>query len=510
MKRLVLPLSVLLALAIRAEAITDKAKEAAKQLDAAIAQEAKAAEGTDGDRQDRTNMRLMMLARIKTLLTNPEASENLSETLDQLSVYYTSEAVQKNLEILRQELIAERDARDKAALAQIRDILDRAGQTVREAKSPADLDGIVAELGKARQRTDRGRTSEDVRAAASQIEPTLQFAVQWQNYLSANSTGNIQAAQEALRSLSNSNQASLIPRSEILRRLAMPVTAKAASADPEIPSPSETVEAILAKTTSLDAIPQAIAALRKAQDGQSGYGRSDLANSVIQALSPIDKTYQDYKAGLATNLEISPNYGNSLQVGNDTVARLKAQLLLVLIPRYVGAPEATRAKPGEDVAGFLDRITQEARSRGDVPVAVRSREALRLLLRGNSFSSGDIAALSAFVSAQNQETAGQYALAVVSYQNALKGGSDTVPAKVIGERLASIKADHPKEFDEGMDLFLHPPVQSPNYPSGFPRNMRPAMQDPQAAQPQGAALLIPPVPVSSPSPEEKKIEKSSQ
>jgi hypothetical protein len=58
----------------------------------------------------------------------------------------------------------------------------------------------------------------------------------------------------------------------------------------------------------------------------------------------------------------------------------------------------------------------------------------------------------------NQEAAGQYALAVVSYQNALKVSDTTIPAKFIGARLAAIKKDHSEDYDDGMRTLTSPPA----------------------------------------------------
>ena len=61
-------------------------------------------------------------------------------------------------------------------------------------------------------------------------------------------------------------------------------------------------------------------------------------------------------------------------------------------------------------------------------------------------------ALTALSAAVNQDEAAQFTLAVFSYQNALRMGSDVVPAKVIGARLDAIKTAHPAEFADGMKM----------------------------------------------------------
>ena len=106
-----------------------------------------------------------------------------------------------------------------------------------------------------------------------------------------------------------------------------------------------------------------------------------------------------------------------------------------------------------------------------------------------------------FVSANNQEIAGQYSLAVLSYEQALASGTDLVPPKIIGERLAAIKADHLQEFQQGLDLYLTPPT--PRYPAGYPyppgypypQGYRPGMP---MERPTPPPIPVLPVPAATP------------
>jgi hypothetical protein len=271
-------------------------------------------------------------------------------------------------------------------------------------------------------------------------------------------------------------------------------------ADHKNPSKAEAIEAVLAKIKSLDDIQAALGELRQLRSESSNYERNEEVNAVLSALMPLDRTYQEFKAGLATSLELNNNFGNPLSVGNATLARLKADLMLLMIPRYVGAPAGTQAKPGEDVVQFLTRLGDEAKASGNVATVLRVRETLRLVQRGNTYSSGDISGMSSFISAQNQETAKQPMLAVISYQAALKSGSDLVPAKLIGERLEAIKAEFPKEYEAGMERVLNPPQRTVDQP-GFPR-MPGGMPMPPEKE-RAPALLIPPAPATSPAPEAK-------
>jgi hypothetical protein len=114
-------------------------------------------------------------------------------------------------------------------------------------------------------------------------------------------------------------------------------------------------------------------------------------------------------------------------------------------------------KLGETVAGYLNRMVEEGKARGDAHLIIQARSVQRWLATGSYMSSADSPGVSLFAAGQNQEAAGQYLLAIVSYQNALKSGDDAVPAKQIGERLAALKSAHPQEYDQAINSLLGMP-----------------------------------------------------
>ncbi|HEY3900451.1 MAG TPA: hypothetical protein VGM54_17720 [Chthoniobacter sp.] len=86
--------------------------------------------------------------------------------------------------------------------------------------------------------------------------------------------------------------------------------------------------------------------------------------------------------------------------------------------------------------------------------AVNDREALQLFLAG-----------------LNQEKAMQYVFAVISFEQALKTGSQLISAELIGGHLERIQKEHPQEYQKGVENSLNPPAPaSPRtgFPSGFP------------------------------------------
>ncbi len=95
---------------------------------------------------------------------------------------------------------------------------------------------------------------------------------------------------------------------------------------------------------------------------------------------------------------------------------------------------------------------------------------------GVSAPDDEAAGVDAMITGINQNDAGQYALAVESFLDALKSGSLDLPARFIGSQLDAIKRDHPDDYETGMEAFLTPPAPQPYFP-----NMNPAMFNPAYA-----------------------------
>jgi hypothetical protein len=219
--------------------------------------------------------------------------------------------------------------------------------------------------------------------------------------------------------------------------------------------------------------------------------------NLTQALTAIERTYQDFQAGLPTSLQMSPGFsgaGNNEVIGMATIARLRRELFLLVLPRYVGAPPDTKAKPDESISEFLDRIDAEASASGQLELRVRVQQTQRLLNAADRASYQEVTGLNNFVAAQNQEAAGQIMLAVTSYQQALRSGNSLIPAEFIGTRLAALKEAHPDDYRQGMELFLTPPMP----PRMMPGDMRSFPVGPTPTPQATLELAVPPIAKDSP------------
>lgn len=151
--------------------------------------------------------------------------------------------------------------------------------------------------------------------------------------------------------------------------------------------------------------------------------------------------------------------------------RLRSLLLAEVLPRYLEVSGNGEVKPGENPSQFLMRLVDEATANGDWDKVQRVLDAYRLsafAMRAPAWLQGEITACAAFVSGQNFEKAGQFSLAVLSYQNVLKQTGKHVPLKEAGEHLAAISKKHPQAFNAATKEGELRGLESPAQPSPRP------------------------------------------
>jgi soluble cytochrome b562 len=435
---------------------------------------------TDASKADAANP--MMAARMPALAAELESSAmapggeaNLEAMVKQMMAMNPSEAVQKTGKALLAELVARRKMRVDALAAKVNGILARVPEILIKAQKTQELDAILGDLQKV-QAPQGGMYGNDPesQAAMNRVNSAYQFVAQWQDYLSARNSGNIQEAQNSLRNLSNSRpvgETMLVPRSEILARtveLSRPVkTASAAPGAPPPASPAVDVGSILDRIKTLDDMQSALHSLKAVTNQGNDY----------MALSQMARTYADAQNGLPITL-ISAFGGDPAP----ELGRIRSMLLIYLLPRFIGS-DALKPNPSETVVDYLKRSMEAAEAKQNWLLLQRIIEAKTLVAGTNGYPSGT----RSFLAGLNQETAGQFAQAVGAYQSALREPDDYFPSEVVGDRLAAIKKDHPAEFDEGMKRFLNPPPP-PVYLNPYPYGMRPGMPGyPNPAAPPAAA-----------------------
>jgi hypothetical protein len=423
-----------------------------KELDAAPA--------TDNPRQAQLRQQLAQILKQFTAASNVEEAMQLENLVLQFGAASDPETLRASITKLGAGLRARREERDKKKAAEVDAVLKSSAAAVRAATKPEDLDDVIASLAKLKGRGD-GDYSPAVAATRNQIEAAVRFVVSWQDYLAARAAGNVSAAKSCLQNLANPDYGFVIdwiPRSEILKRMNESSPASPARRAPEDAAKAQAakfVEIMDRVKTPADLSP-AMTELRTLYRNGNSYPFIE-GSRLVDAVGDLEQSYRDLQAGLPTQITLLvPDLrGESIR---NPVPQIRAQLLLLALPRYLGLPEEAKALAGENPSAFLKRIETEAGAKGDYRLAARAADT-EVLLRQPDSNRGvnNDSQASLFVAGQNQEEAGQIELAVVSYLKALAIPLQIVPPKVIGERLTALKTKIPERYTEGMSLYLTPP-----------------------------------------------------
>lgn len=491
----ILSLLIALALAGAAHAASEKVSSAAARLKKAIAEENAKKPASGPDEGSRRDFAAAMLARIDPLLTREEAREQLLDVLAQVSAVYTAETVRAEIAALQLAVQEDQADQEKQTRAQLDASLSAARQAVESANSPQDLDKTIKELGTLRNSSPYPSS---LRRKYEEVASALRWVNRWQDYLAAKESGNNQAAANALQGLASMEGDMLMPRSRVLK------LAEEARQTREDGRPQRRpVEEVMAATDkamtglkTLDDVEPVTRQLRQIAAQDYAESVQPLRN-MITVLDQINRCYQDYKAGMPAGLPLSPFGDGMPEFVSPAMSKIRADMLLLVIPRYVGAPEGASAKPGERPEQLLSRLADEANARADYGVAQKAAEARRILLvsRNNPYQRQESDSFGALIAARNQEKAGQYMFAVISYQAALAGNNDTIPAKLIGERLAALQSEHPKEYEAGIERYLlRGGMDAGRFPGGGMPGLNPRGQ---------GTLTVPAAPVPSPAAEKK-------
>jgi hypothetical protein len=437
-----------------------------KKFEAALQKNAKTQEKTPATPENPVppDLSVIMLPRLRECI----AANNLkgaveilqqlnSAMLQHLNPAKISDETKKATDDLLATLLKEQETRDKAVAAWVEETMKHATEAVKNAKVPTDLDPVLAELTKAKNQPENRRFyNEETQRNRSQIEGAYRFVARWQDFLVARAAQNQNQIRQCVRELA-SMEVQLMPRSEILAKTqeSLPAEGEAIKSDRRA---EEAADELVAKVKKLDDVAELIAELHKLSDSQrTGNVGSGNLQPYLQTLQEIDQSYHEYQTGLPINNNIVKS-NNRMPV---SVLPLHNQLILTVLPRYINAPAEVKPKPGEGVLDFLNRAVEEAKERGDIDLIIRARQALRRMEHAAPHSKNENRVLHDVQAARNQDAAGQYTLAVVSYESALKVGSDIVPVKWIGKQLDEIKKNHPAEYKEGMEKALNPAPSKP-------------------------------------------------
>ena len=349
--------------------------------------------------------------------------------------------------------------------------LQRAKDAVNSAKKPEDLDPVLFDLQKY-QNNGFGfgmanTVSPGNQDLLQQLLSALEFTKQWQNYLSHLASGQTDQARNDLMAMSQNNFGpSLIPRSRLLALMngqqAPAVANTNPATTPEVPEAQKIIDGI----KTLDDLPTALAKLNDLSQ------QDPFARETAQHLAPMVEVYMDLKNGLPTSVDIDFMGGLT---GAGVSIKANSLLLKFILQHYFDTYKGAPPSDDETPAAYTARVKTDALAGQDWTLLKKALMAHAYLYRNVAVATGlpdnEAAGLDEVITGISQNEAGQYALAVESFQHALKAGNLDIPAKFIGEQLDAIKRDHPAEYGSGMEAFLAPSMPQQPYYQG----MTPAM-----------------------------------
>ena len=480
---------ILLALAARAAALSEEGKVAADELVTNLQEEMKAMLAGDDDNHGVASLK-QYIRQIQAALAE-ENNRSIEQYLGNFGNYEPSKKALDGIAAIRKSIKDEQLRKTQAYIAELQGILDTARDKIVHAEEPEELDKVLATLSRNRFNNSgeiQGYDSNDatLRALLSEISTARQFVTSWQDYLQAGISGNTSQASQSLRNLA-SQDTTLIPRSQIIARLDF------------ANSSSGNTNTIIEGVKTLDDMKPALQKLSRIQGAARSSGsESTEMRETVQNLARLEKTYREFRAGLPVNIEVvSIPSSNADLTGKLDFIELRADLLLMVLPRCLDLPEGFQPAKGETVDQFLDRATKDAVSRDDLATCRRIQSVRQSIAQSNGLSVREVDNLRDYEAGRKQLAAGQFMLAVVSLQNALKSGSDLIPATKVGEMLESICKEHPKEFEQGMVEFLTPrPAPEYDFTRMPYRNYMPYSSrfmegDPRS---QGGTTLVLPIP----------------
>jgi hypothetical protein len=494
--RLLAPL-IFFGLAVHSSALDEETKKAADELVASIKEDIKSLAENDLDGNRNYSLK-QQLHQFQAVLANSPDRQVL-QLIDSFAPSLSSEKSQQALTALRRAIREEQQRKSAELVARLEKLLEEARAQVLAATEPEQLDVILDQLSSTERHPfgdefGSERSDSKIQNVLSRIGTAKQFVTNWQDYLQAKKANSPAQALQSLQNLSQ-REGSMIPRSQILKRM------EAERFDPE--SIAKTLDGI----ETLDALKPALQKLSRFQHSSSNYGSNSNAmlRDSIQAVSRLEKAYRELEAGLPVNLELfylPPDNSDTANLPN--LVQLRAEIILKALPRYLDLADSMTAKDGESVDQFLNRALADALQRGDIAASRRITATVQLLSRTSRFNGNDLKALQDFAAGNHQTAAGQFKLAVYSLLNALKAGSELLPPAKVGSQLDAIKMEHPKQYEEGMALFLAmPPVDE----DGGRRNpmlremeARMRLQGSQLPSRGGTSVVLP-IPPQEPAPQ---------
>jgi len=450
--------TILLLLATATLVSAETTENLLEQVRAAASAAAREARNTSAPTvQQRTYEWQMFVDQLDRYQSGDVSPADLLRTIQGLEAAAGSEKLATLCHSLATQLRAEQEKQEAALADKMEKDFAEALRSALAAKSFKDVDAPLAAVHACIQRRRvESSANPKLQKLLNQGQQLWQFLRQWQDFLAGVDLDESTNAQQRLERLLNSGAdfSNLIPRSEILERLAgKKVGEEKKWTQEEI---DKKAREILGATHTLADLPESIRQLQDLVEQKHTGFFSMVAGDALQHLSNLERIRRDLDKGLFTSMSLTTVVQNSNTEVNQLLSPIRAQLLLYALPRLLGAGDADKPLADDTVPSYLHRLTLAAREKADWNMLQRAIELTQTLNLEPTANANDRNALQSFLAGLNQERAKQFTFAVISYEAALKAGSQLVSAETIGEHLERIHKEHPEEYEQGVRSALTP------------------------------------------------------
>lgn len=445
------------------------------------------------------------LAQLMLRWQNNPTSQDFEQAVAQaVSVTGNDPEVLKAANDLLTAVKKDREDRITAFRTELKTMLEKVGAACLSAKSPADLDKALEMLAPYRE-SNYGNQRQIDQAAWQRGANAQRFVMRWQDYLvelTARRENRSDRITSILNDLANMADPELMPRSRILALIpASPGSTNSSNPGTQA-DPAAEISAIIGKLESPDHIGDAVEKLKKLR-GNSYNQPVDEALSILNNLVELQSKVKEgeISPGLFSENNRSNSASPRLSAENrETIAQIRRTLLLSAAGVYLKSSGIT-PKTGESLESYTHRVAGQAAKQDDWQLVRSALEVYRSSISNTAtpqWLTSDIEMIATYISARNQELAGQHAQAIASYQRVLRGSGKYIPAKSIGERLAALKKSQPEAFEEAARIpEPYNPYQRYNQPQPMPL---PQSVSQSRSAPNGVPISSPPAPAPAPAP----------
>ena len=398
----------------------------------------------EATKRAQSNHLVQALARLAAQADGADV-QNLDQRIKELQGYGETPAELKDLlDGLARDLPKLIEQRVERRVAEVDALVKSVAPACLAAKTESELDGLLKDLSRVHRESSNELLGNDPQLRAMRrLQGAIQAVTAWQDYLAHLTLGHTAGASAALKGLLEDRGYPIIEWAEIERRLTIPVTKEAAREDRL---------AIIARVERIEDLEGAVAAWR--QGAAAGNDQND--QQAMQALHALVADYALMSAGF---------YGEAFRGASTTasrggfelsppwkaqVARLRALLLVQLLPRYLELPNISPPKAGEGGSDYLLRLIGELIAERRFAETIRVIDTYRVVAFGSGTQApawifADMEGLRLFAAAERFAQVQVWPEAINGFRRAAEVTGRFTPSAEAAQRLAELSKEHPEE-----------------------------------------------------------------